>query len=197
MAVDIFVDRGGGGPSEGAFWYGAITNKIFFKMKNAYRTQPKGTKIMDMYYHNIAFEPRMVVATEARLEAIYKAAKAGLKGDALAMAAGLLPVELRKLQQFDPTAEFAELKGRADSELEAASVIDSAIAHGDAKMALEKLKHQHGWVAKQQINIDVEQKISITQALEQANQRVLEVVDAEYTVLTDGTKDTDSANTAI
>lgn len=162
-------------------------------MKNAYRTQPNGTKIMDMYY-NIAFEPREIRATEARLDAIYRAAKAGLKGDSLALAAGLTPPEFRKLQQFDPVAEYAEMKGRADSEMEAAAVIDQAIANGDAKMALEKLKHQHGWVAKQQINIDVEQRISITQALEQANQRVLEVVDAEYSVLTDGTKDTDSAN---
>jgi len=149
--------------------------------------------MMDMYY-NIAFEPRTVVATEARLDAIYKAAKAGLKGDSLALAAGLMPSEFRKLQQFDPVAEMAEMKGRADSEYEAASVIDAAIADGDAKMALEKLKHQHGWVAKQQLNIDVEQRISITQALEQANMRVLEIVDAPYTVLTDATQDQEANN---
>ena len=145
--------------------------------------------MMDMYY-NIAFEPRNVVATEARLDAIYKAAKAGLKGDSLALAAELMPSEFRKLQQFDPVAEMAEMKGRADSEMEAASVIDATIADGDAKMALEKLKHQHGWVAKQQLSIDVEQRISITQALEQANMRVLEIVDAPYTVLTDATTPT-------
>lgn len=145
--------------------------------------------MMDMYY-NIAFEPRNVVATEARLDAIYKAAKAGLKGDSLALAAGLMPSEFRKLQQFDPVAEMAEMKGRADSEMEAAMVLDAAIAAGDAKMALEKLKHQHGWVAKQQINIDVDQRISITQALEQANMRVLEIVNAPYTVITDETNAT-------
>ena len=149
--------------------------------------------MMDMYY-NIAFEPRNVVATEARLDAIYKAAKAGLKGDSLALAAGLMPSEFRKLQQFDPVAEMAEMKGRADSEMEAAMVIDAAIAEGDAKMALEKLKHQHGWVAKQQINIDVDQRISITQALEQANMRVLEIVNAPYTVLTDSTPTLESDN---
>jgi hypothetical protein len=154
---------------------------------------------MDMFY-NIAFEPRTVVATEARLQAIYNAAKAGLKGDNLALAAGLLPIELRQLQQLDPTAEMAEMKGRADSEMQAAAVIEKAIADGDSKMALEKLKHQHGWVAKQQINIDVEQRISITQALEQANMRVLDVVDAPYTVLTDSAasqQDTDSADDAV
>jgi len=150
--------------------------------------------MMDMYY-NIAFEPRNVVATEARLDAIYKAAKAGLKGDSLALAAGLMPSEFRKLQQFDPVAEMAEMKGRADSEMEAASVLDAAIAAGDAKMALEKLKHQHGWVAKQQINIDVDQRISITQALEQANMRVLEIVNAPYTVLTDSTQQDAIAST--
>jgi hypothetical protein len=168
-------------------------------MQNDFRPKPKGTNMMDMFY-NIAFEPRNVVATEARLDAIYRAAKAGLKGDSLALAAGLMPSELRKLQQFDPVAEMAEMKGRADSELEAATIVDQAIATGDAKMALEKLKHQHGWVAKQQINIDVDQRISITQALEQANTRVMKIIDSPYTVITDAadtTQETASANDAV
>jgi hypothetical protein len=36
------------------------------------------------------------------------------------------------------------------------------------------LKHQHAWVAKQQISVDVEQRISIIGALEMAQQRVVE-----------------------
>jgi hypothetical protein len=40
---------------------------------------------------------RKVVATEARLNKIYEAAKLGLKGDALALASGMLPTEYRQL----------------------------------------------------------------------------------------------------
>jgi hypothetical protein len=36
------------------------------------------------------------------------------------------------------------------------------------------LQHSHGWTAKQEISIDVYQKISITQALEQAQGRVID-----------------------
>ena len=51
-----------------------------------------------------------------------------------------------------------------------------AAADGDAKAALAILQNVHGWVAKQQLSIDVEQRISITQALEQAQSRVIEGV---------------------
>ena len=108
------------------------------------------------------------------MERIYKAAKLGLKGDALALASGLLPTEYRQLTQLDPIAEMAELKGRADGEMEMSTVLHNAAREGDAKAALEILKHQHGWVAKQQLSIDVEQRISITAALEQAQTRVIE-----------------------
>ena len=50
-------------------------------------------------------------------------------------------------------------------------VYDAAVG-GDAKMALEFLKHKHDWVAKQQVQVDVTQQISIITALERANQRV-------------------------
>ena len=65
------------------------------------------------------YEPRKLQATESRLEAIKKAAKLGLKGDSLALAAGMLPTEYRQLVQFDPIAEWAELTGRAEGEYEA------------------------------------------------------------------------------
>ena len=133
-----------------------------------------------MTWHSIPHEPRKIEATEARLDAIYAAARKGLKGDTLALAAGLLPSEYRQLCQFDPLAELAELKGRADGEMELSSVLHAAAAEGDAKAALEILKHVHGWVAKQQISVDVEQRISITGALEMAERRVLEGV---YTVI--------------
>lgn len=129
-------------------------------------------------FHNIPFEPRALRATEARLEAIYRASKAGLKGDSLALASGMMPKEWRQLHEFDPAVEMAELKGRADSEMEAAEVLNTAIANGDAKMALEKLRFQHQWVAKQQIDVNVDQQISIIGALEMAERRMLE---AEWT----------------
>jgi hypothetical protein len=43
------------------------------------------------------------------------------------------------------------------------------------------LQHVHGWTAKTEISVDVYQKISITQALQEAQSRVIEgtVVDNE------------------
>jgi hypothetical protein len=56
-------------------------------------------------------------------------------------------------------------------------------------MALEFLKHKHDWVAKQQVQVDVTQQISIITALEQADSRVqhgltidMEPTDANDTV---------------
>ena len=46
-------------------------------------------------------------------------------------------------------------------------------------MALEVLKHQHGWVAKQAISVEVDQRISITGALAEATKRALDVIDVE------------------
>jgi hypothetical protein len=125
-------------------------------------------------FHSYVYEPRKLEATEARLERIYNAAKLGLKGDTLALAAGMMPTEYRQLTMLDPIAEMAELKGKADGEMELSNILHKAAADGDAKAALEILKHQHGWVAKQQLSIDVEQRISITAALEQAQHRVIE-----------------------
>lgn len=129
--------------------------------------------------YSLPLTPRQVNATEAVLERIYTAAKLGLKGDSLAVNAGLLPIEYRHLRELDPLAEMAEIKGRADGEAELSRVLHQAAAQGDAKVALELLKHTHGWVAKQQVQIDVAQQISITAALEQAQRRVADVVDLE------------------
>ena len=127
-------------------------------------------------FHSYVYEPRKLEATEARLQRIYDAAKLGLKGDTLALAAGMMPTEYRQLTMLDPIAEYAEQKGKADGEMELSAILHKAAADGDAKAALEILKHTHGWVAKQQLSIDVEQRISITAALEQAQQRVIEGV---------------------
>lgn len=133
-----------------------------------------------MTWQTLPFEARQVKATESRLQAIYEAAKLGLKGDALALTAGLLPVEYRRLTQLDPVAEMAELKGRADGEAQLTQVLHNEALSGDAKMALEILKHRHDWQAAQRVQIDVTQQISITEALQQAKQRVVDAIDIEH-----------------
>lgn len=127
-----------------------------------------------MTWHSIPHEPRRLTATEARLDAIYDAARRGLKGDTLALASGLLPTEYRQLCQFDPLAELAELKGRADGEMELSGLLHDAARGGDAKASLEILKHVHKWTAPQSVQIQIEQKISIIAALEDARARVIE-----------------------
>jgi hypothetical protein len=127
-----------------------------------------------MTFYSLPFTPERTQATESRLEAIYEAARCGLKGDSLAMAAGLTPRQFRVLADADPLVEMAEIKGRADGEYTAAKTMYEAARDGDSKAALEILKHQHGWVSKQQIDVSIDQQISITGALEKAQSRVIE-----------------------
>ena len=115
---------------------------------------------------------RELKATPEALERIYENAKLGLRGDALALAAGMLPVELARLKLMDPIAELAEMKGRADSEMTMSKTLYAAAEAGDSKAALEFLRHRHEWFAKQQVQVDVTQSISITAALEMAEKRV-------------------------
>jgi hypothetical protein len=132
--------------------------------------------IPHMTFHSLPFAPRKIVATEARLNKIYDAAKLGLKGDALALASGMLPTEYRQLCELDPIADMAAQKGKADGELEMSLCLHKAAQEGDAKAALAILQHSHGWVAKQSISIDVDQRISIIGALRQAESRVIDVI---------------------
>jgi hypothetical protein len=127
-------------------------------------------------FHSYVYEPRKLEATEARLQRIYDAAKLGLKGDTLALAAGMRPTEYRQLTMLDPIAEYAEQKGKADGEMELSAILHQAAADGDSKAALEILKHAHGWTAAQSIKVEIDQKISITQALKEAETRVIEGV---------------------
>ncbi len=115
-------------------------------------------------------------ATEHRLEQVYAAAKKGLKGDSLAVAAGMLPIEFNRLKQVDPLVEMAILKGKSDGEQEMTDVLIKAAHEGDAKAALDVLKHVHGWTAASQVNVSVQGQISITDALKQAEKRVIEGV---------------------
>lgn len=127
-----------------------------------------------MTFYSIPFTPERLEATEARLEKIYEAARYGLKGDSLAYAAGLTPFQYRRLHEFDPLVEAAEAKGRADGEYTAAKTLHDAAANGDAKAALDILKHNHGWVAKQAVEVSIEGQISVIAALEKAQARVIE-----------------------
>ena len=134
---------------------------------------------------SLHFTPREVRATESRLQRVYEAARLGLSENAIAIRAGMMPVEFRKMCQLDPVVEMAIEQGRADSEAEMSQVVRDAALDGDAKMALEFLKHKHDWVAKQQVQVDVTQQISIITALEQAEQRLtidMEPTDANDTV---------------
>ena len=136
-----------------------------------------------MTFKSLPLTVREVKATEAVLERLYSSAKLGLKGDALALNAGLLPIEFRRLCQMDPIADFAVQKGWADQEAQMATVVRDAALAGDSKAAMDILKHRHDWVAKQQIQVDTTQQISISLALEQANARVAnaqtDVIDIE------------------
>ena len=127
-------------------------------------------------FRSIPFEPRELRATPDVLERIYAAAKLGIRGDALAFAAGLLPIEYRRLLALDERASIAEAKGRADSEVEIAGVMRAAALEGDMKAAERLLAVLHDWVPKQQISVDIKSQISITAALAEAEKRVLEGV---------------------
>jgi hypothetical protein len=140
-----------------------------------------------MTFYSLPFTPERMQATESRLESIYEAARYGLKGDSLAMAAGMTPKQFRVLADADPLVEMAEIKGRADGEMVAAKTMYEAARDGDSKAALEILKHQHGWVAKQQIDVNIDQQISITGALEKAQTRVIEGLYTELPALEEET----------
>ena len=130
--------------------------------------------------HSLPFVPRKVKATERVLDAIYGAAFLGLKDEALALAADLLPDEFLQLANFDPMVTLTVQKGRADSEIAHAKKLSTASLQGDIKASLAILQHQHGWSAKQDININVT-NISITAALAEARGRI---IDAEHSLLT-------------
>ena len=125
-----------------------------------------------MTFKSLPFEARPIKATEAVLERLYEAARSGLKDNSLALEAGLLPIELRRLQEFDPFVNHIIDAGRAALEKEMAGTLIGAARQGDWKAALEVLKHKLDWVAKQQVNISVAGQISVLDALAAAEQRL-------------------------
>ena len=169
---------------------GRVANNFYFFLL----IRMQHTIVRPMTFYSLPFTPERMQATESRLESIYEAARCGLKGDSLAMASGLTPKQFRVLADADPLVEMAEIKGRADGEMTAAKTLYEAARDGDSKAALEILKHQHGWVAKQQIDVNIDQQISITGALEKAQTRVIEGL---YTDVTPAIEDNSNASTDI
>ena len=142
-----------------------------------------------MAFESLPLTIREVRASEDVLRRIYDAARKGLRGDTLARAAGLAPVEYRRLVELDPLADEAAGWGYADAELAAATAIQTAIDAGDAKIALDYLKHRSDWVAKQAISIENHTSISIIDALASARERVITIegtVNADAKVLPPG-----------
>jgi len=129
-------------------------------------------------FRDLPIRARELKATPEILERIYDAARLGLRGESLALAAGMLPTEFARLKIMDPIADIAEMKGRADSELEMSRVVFDAAQAGDSKAALEFLKHRHSWVATQRVEVEGSAQISITVALEQAEKRVAQALDS-------------------
>lgn len=123
-------------------------------------------------FRDLPIVARELKATPEVLERVYQASRLGLRGDALALRAGMLPVEFARLKLMDPMADMAEMKGRADAEGDLATTLMAAAMDGDTKVALEVLKHRHDWVAKQSVQVDVNSQISVVAALEAANGRL-------------------------
>jgi len=139
-----------------------------------------------MAFESLPLSVRNIRASEDVLRRIYNAARKGLKGDTLARVAGLSPIEYRRLCEMDPVAEEAAGWGYADAEYAAANTIQDAIAAGDAKVALDYLKHRADWVAKQHITVDNHTSISITQALADAHARVKTIEHEPLAEIPDG-----------
>ena len=83
-------------------------------------------------FRDLPIVARELKATPDVLERVYQASRLGLRGDALALRAGMLPVEFARLKLMDPMAEMAEMKGRADAEGDLATTLMAAALDGEA-----------------------------------------------------------------
>lgn len=127
-----------------------------------------------MDFRSLPSTARELKPTEEILDKIYAAARVGLKGDKLALAAGLLPLEFRRLMEMNPIVEIVAIKGAADGEMAVSEGLHKAASEGDSKAALEILKHIHGWTARTEVTMNVNNKISILKVLEDIDQRVID-----------------------
>ena len=93
-------------------------------------------------FRDLPITARELKATPEVLERVYEAARLGLRGESLALAAGMLPQEYARLKLMDRVAEIAEMKGRADSEMAMSRVVFEAAEGGDSKAALEQAQRR-------------------------------------------------------
>lgn len=122
--------------------------------------------------------PKDMSAPRAVIEKAYLAAKSGIHNeDTIAYCAGLTPLEYRRMKQYDPRLEHAEAAGKAEGELEMASVVIGAAREGDHKAALEVLKHKHGWVATTAVKHEGGVNITLSTGVPQDNEEPQQLKD--------------------
>jgi hypothetical protein len=105
-------------------------------------------KLKDIVF-SIDYTPRQIRINEDILEKLREGAELGLVGESLAYHAGLTIQEYRQLDQLDHRVSLAVVAGKSDGERKLAQAIFDAATNGDSKMALEVLKHRHGWTSTQ------------------------------------------------
>jgi hypothetical protein len=113
------------------------------------------TNTLQTRVYSLDFTPREVRATEEILNKLYEGAALGLTGSSLAYVAGLTLAEYRQLEQLDFRVEQAVVAGKADAERELSGILFEAARGGDAKTALELLKHKHNWAATQVVKQEI------------------------------------------
>ena len=100
---------------------------------------------LDPLFYSIDHKTDKIVAKEEEIANIYDAAYRGLSGDALAIAAGFLPVDFNRLCQFDQKAAEAVIYGRAKNHADVSGSLMRNAINGDTKAATTVLTHLHGW----------------------------------------------------
>jgi len=99
----------------------------------------------DPLFYSVDHQTDKIKATQDELDRIYDAAYRGLSGDALALAAGFLPVDFNRLCQFDQKAAEAVIYGRAKNHADVSGSLMRNALNGDTKAATTVLTHLHGW----------------------------------------------------
>lgn len=119
------------------------------------------------------YTPKPMRATEKIIDAVYAGARMGLKSDeSIAYNAGMTPGQYRLLRQMDERVEHAERAGKADGEMEMAGTLFKAAQGGDAKSALEMLKHAHGWVATTAVKHEGDMSITLVTGVPKAPEQL-------------------------
>jgi hypothetical protein len=99
----------------------------------------------DPIFYAVEQKIAKIQATQEELERIYDCAYRGLKGDALAIASGFLPVDFNRLCQFDHKAQEAVLYARARNEADISGALMQNALGGDTKAQTTVLTHLHNW----------------------------------------------------